>query len=100
MKDDNEQIQVQFHSKANPVFFSQLTSFDQAVKDLDRQLEEYRFQQIKDAHIHSLKQELETCALQLLQQHTANEKGRELSQNLQHHIQQYLHLFVQKTRGL
>lgn len=100
MKDDNEQIQVEFHSSANAVFFALLTSFEEAIKGLNRQVEEYKFQQVKEAHIHSLKMQLESAATQLMQQHRLNQQGKSLSQNLQHHIQQYLHLFVQKTRTL
>ena len=100
MKDDNEQLQVEFHSSANAVFFALLTSFERAIKGLNRQSEEYKFQQVKEAHIHSLKKQLENAATQLMQQHRLNEQDKTLSQNLQHHIQQYLHQFVQKTRDV
>lgn len=98
MKDDNERIQIAFHTSANAVFFTFLKSFEEATKEVNRQNEEYKFQQAKEAHIQSLKQQLENCAMQLLQRHSHNLQAQELSQNLQHHIQEYLHAFVQKTR--
>jgi hypothetical protein len=98
MTDDNEQIQVEFHRKANAIFFDLLKNFELAVQGLDRQTEEYKFQQVKEAYNHSLKQQLENCATQLMQEHRQNRQGKDLSQNLQHHIMEYMHLFVQKTR--
>ena len=100
MKNDIEQIQVEFHRKASPVFFNLLTNFEMAVKDLNRETEEYRFQQTKESYVHSLKQQLENCALLLMQEHRQNRREAVLSQNLQHHIQEYLHLFVQKARSV
>jgi len=100
MESDNEQIHIEFHSNANGVFFRLLTNFQLVVKGLHRETEEYKFQQMKEAHIHSLKQQLENSAMQLMQEHKYNRKANELSQNLQHSIEQYLHLFVQKTRTI
>lgn len=100
MASDNGQIHIEFHSIANSVFFRLLTNFELVIKGLNRQTEEYKFQQVKDAYTHSLKQQLETLALQLIQENKHNKKSNELSQNLQHSIQQYLHLFVQKTRTI
>lgn len=98
MHTDNEKIQLEFHSHASAIFFALLTDFESAVKGLNRQTEEYKFQQVKDAFVQSLKQQLENRAVQLMQTHQHNRRGEELSQNLQHHIRQYLHLFVQKTK--
>ena len=98
MNNDNEQIQIKFHEKANTLFFALLKSFELAVKELDRQSEEYKFQHLKETYTQSLKQQLENYAMVLMQEHRHNRKEEELSQNLQHHIGQYLHLFVQKTR--
>ena len=100
MESDNEQIHIEFHSNANSVFFHLLSNFELAVKGLNRQTEEFKFRQVKDAYTHSLKQQLENSATRLIQEHSQNKKAGELSQNLQHSIQQYLHLFVQKTRTI
>lgn len=100
MQTDNEQIQVEFHNSANEIFFAMLTNFELAVKDINRQTEEFKFQHVKEAHIHSLKQQLENRALLLMQEHRQSQKEENLSQHLQHCIGQYLHLFVQKVRVL
>lgn len=100
MQNDNEQILVEFHSNASAIFFALLEQFELTVKGLNRQTEEYKFQQVKEAHIHSLKQQLENRAMRLLAEHRHNREGEVLSQNLQHYIQEYLHLFVQKTRNI
>jgi hypothetical protein len=98
MQNDNEQIQVEFHNNASAIFFALLTNFETVIKGINRQTEEYKFQQVKEAHIHSLKQQLENRAMLLMPERRGNRKKEELSQNLQHFIQQYLHLFVQKAR--
>jgi hypothetical protein len=98
MQSDNEQIQIEFHNRANAIFFIRLEEFDLAVRSLDRQSREFRFQEIKDTHIRRLKQQLEDCALTLMREYRHNRHEGELSQNLQHYIGQYLYFFMQKTR--
>lgn len=100
MENDNEKIQIEFHNNAGAIFFDLLKNFEATANGLNRQTEEYKFQQLKEAYIHSMKQQLENCATLLMQQHRHNRKVNELSQKLQQHIKQYLHLFVQKTRAI
>lgn len=98
MQSDNEQLHVEFHNRANAIFFRLLDNFEASVKGVNRRAEEYLFAEQKDKYITILKQQLETCAGELMLEHPHNKKQRELDQNLQHFIQQYLHQFVQKTR--
>ncbi len=95
---DNEQIQIEFHNRANAIFFIQLDEFDRAVRQMDRKTREYEFQRVKETHVHTLKQQLENCALALMRAHRNNRNEGELSQNLQHYIGQYLYFFTQKAR--
>jgi ABC-type Fe3+-citrate transport system substrate-binding protein len=98
MQSDNEQLHVEFHNRANAIFFRLLNSFEAAVKDINRKKEERKFMQQKETHINALKQQLESCAGELIIEHPQNRSQRELNQNLQHFITQYLHQFVQKIR--
>jgi hypothetical protein len=99
MQSDNEQLHVEFHNRANAIFFRLLSSFEAAVKEINRRQEEHKFEQQKQTHISTLKQQLEGCAGDLLAEHPQNRKQKDLNQNLQHFITQYLHEFVQKTRA-
>lgn len=98
MQRDNEELYVEFHNRANNTFHRLLKTFELAVQEINRQTEEYKFQQVKDTYINTLKQQLEDCAARVMEQHQQNRNRTELSQNLQQFIKQYLHLFVQKTR--
>ena len=98
MQRDNEQLHVEFHNRANAIFFRLLDNFEAAVKEINRSKAEHLFVALKDKYINTLKQQLECCAEDLMSVHPQNRKQRELNQNLQHFINEYLHLFVQKTR--
>ena len=95
MQTDNERLYVQFHDKANSIFFAQLNNFELAVKTINRKTEEYKFQLVGETYVHMLKQQLEEAAIRIMQEHPHNRKEKELSQNLQEFIRQYLHRFVQ-----
>ena len=98
MSNDNQYIQVEFHNKARDIFFSLLKNFELAAKKLDRKKQEFQFNELKNQHINTLKQELESCASFLLAKNQNKKEAKELNQNLQYFIKDYLHLFVQKTR--
>lgn len=66
MQKDNEQTQIEFHDKASTIFFALLENFELTVKELNRQTDEYKFQHTKETYIQSLKQQLESCAMQLM----------------------------------
>lgn len=98
MTDDNEHIHVEFHSRARAIFFSYVQRFEWNGADVNRQRDEYQFQLLKDRYINTLKQDLEQCASQLLQENQNNRRLKELDLQLQYLIKDYLHLFVLKTR--
>lgn len=87
-----ESLYVQFHNRANELFQQACYTFDLATGNINRKVEEYRFQQIKTEHIRSLEKNLGECAASLL----TNIHAAEASQTLQQFIRDYLHRFVQK----
>lgn len=96
---DNEQIHVEFHNKARDIFFSLLRNFELSAKKLNRKEQEYQFQELKNKYVHTLKQQLESCASSLISEHRKSGQLQELNQSLQYFIKDYLHRFVQKTRS-
>src|SRR5690349_21598068 len=99
MSNDSDHIHVEFHNKAKAIFFSLLASFDSSVKEINRRKHEYQFQELKKKYVNTLKQQLESCAMLLIEKHRHQKKSNELNQSLQSFIKDYLHLFVQKTRS-
>ncbi|MFL5809242.1 MAG: hypothetical protein ACJ749_06945 [Flavisolibacter sp.] len=99
MQSDNEQLQSDFHQKADAIYFALMSAFEAEVKGINRRNNEFLFQQQKDTYCKTLKMELENCAALLMRQHPKNSKKDELDQNLQQFIKHYLHVFLQKTRS-
>lgn len=95
---NNEHIHVEFHNRAKEIFFSLLKNFESSSKNMDRRRDENQFQELKNKYINTLKQELETHARSLIEQHQHDKKLNDLNNNLQYFIKDYLHLFLQKTR--
>lgn len=100
MENENRDIQVAFHKKANNIFIHVLRDFESAAGNINRKTEEYRFNQLKEQHVNTFKQQLEVAAGALLEQHQYDEQVREVSQNLQQIIKDYLHQFVLGTRTM
>ena len=100
MNNDVEHIQVAFHNTAKDVFQMAVVEFEHASDLLDRRKEEYRFSQLKQQHVNTLKQHLENAAKSILQDYRLNRQLRKIDQTLQHIIHDYLHRFVIKTREI
>lgn len=99
MNGDNEHIHIEFHSKANAIFFSLLKSFELSAKKINRKNQEYQFQELKNKYINTLKLDLESCALFLIAKQQQSRQVNELNQSLQRLIKEYLHSFLQKTKS-
>ena len=96
MNSDNTGIYIEFHNEANHSFFSLEKAFLAAIENLNREQEEFRFQQLKKDYVNQLKHELEISAQELMKrkgQHPAT--GHELND----FIKEYLHRFVQKINA-
>jgi hypothetical protein len=100
MNEGKEYIDAEFYNKANPIFLNALNEFEHAARGLNRHAEEYRFVELKERHIQSLKQQLEGAATRLVQQHQHHRQLHELQQSFQQIIKDYLHRFVIKSRTI
>ena len=93
MQNDYEHIYVEFFDKAKHIFFTALNEFQYSTKRFNRNLEEYRFNRLKEQYIHSLKQQLEETAKNFIEFHQHHKQLRELDQRMQQIIKEYLHQF-------
>lgn len=100
METGNAHIYVEFHGRARSIFYTLFDSFEFAAQALNREKEEFKFSDLKNKYIYSLKQQLENAALSLLKEHQNYKQSNEVDQSLQQFIKQYLHLFVQKTESM
>jgi hypothetical protein len=66
MSSNNASIYIDFHNQANETFFSLEKDFLAASEKLNREEEEFRFQQLKKDYVNKLKQELEMSARELM----------------------------------
>jgi hypothetical protein len=97
MKNDNELITIEFHSRAKEIFYSLLNSFLDSAAKLDRKHSEYQFRQLKDQYVHTLKQQLEYMARELMETHQHSQRMPELEQSISYQVKEYLHLFNRET---
>jgi hypothetical protein len=100
MNNASEQMQVQFHNKANALFFTLYQSFHGATESIDRRTDENRFQQSKRNYVATMKTELELLAGNLLHANKEEMRSTDISRIFQQFIKDYLHRFVQKINAL
>lgn len=96
MSSNNANIYVDFHNLANQSFFSLEKDFLAASEKLNREEEEFRFQQLKKDYVNELKQQLEMSAQELMKR---NGLTRETGQEFHDFIKEYLYRFVQKINA-
>jgi hypothetical protein len=94
------EMQIEFHDKANARLVSVYTGFDKAVSNVSRRNEEFRFQQLKKQYAILLEQELQVIAKNILVKHGNEKQVNEMDQIFHHFIKDYLHRFVQKVNDL
>lgn len=100
MNNGSEQMQVDFHNKAKEKFFSVYNAFENAISNLNRKKEEYKFQQTKKQYAATLELELQDIAKNVLSRHENKKQPGELDQLFHQFIKDYLHRFVQKINAL
>lgn len=98
MDSDIENIHIEFHGKAKDIFFNAVRQFEHATQSLNREEEEYRFSQLKEMHTNSMKQQLEIAAAAFVMRYQQHHQQRQINQNLQQIIHDYLHQFVLSIR--
>jgi hypothetical protein len=96
MFSDNASAYVDFHNRANHSFCSVEKDFLGASEKLNRQEEEYRFQQLKKDYVNELKHQLEMSAQEILNK---NRLTREAGLEFNDFINEYLYRFVQKINA-
>jgi len=100
MSNGNEQMQIEFHNKANEKLFSIYHAFENSISNVSRRSEEFRFQQLKKQYAEALEQELHSIARGILVRHQGDRQIKEVDPMFHHFIQDYLHRFVQKVNDL
>lgn len=96
MSSNNASIYIDFHSQANQSFFSLEKDFLAASEKINREEEEFRFQQLKKDYTNELKHQLEMSAEELMKR---NGLTSATGQEINHFIKDYLHQFVQKINA-
>jgi hypothetical protein len=94
------EMQIEFHDKANARFVSVYSGFEKAVSNVSRRNEEFRFQQLKKQYVTTLEQELQMMAKDILAKYKNEKQVNEMDQIFHKFIKDYLHRFVQKVNDL
>jgi glutamyl-tRNA reductase len=100
MENSIEKMRVEFHNGASQVFFSVYHAFEQAVVNVSRRNEEFRFQQLKKQYAATLEKELEHLAKEILDKYRNERQVNEIDQMFHQFAKDYLHSFVQKINDL
>jgi len=100
MNDAINEMQIEFHDKANARFFSVYSGFEKAVSTVSRRNEEFRFQQLKKQYVTTLEQELQMTAKNILAKYRTEKQVNEMDQIFHQFIKDYLHRFIQKVNDL
>ena len=96
----NEQMQVEFHNRAAVQFFSIYHGFEDAVSNVSRRNDEYKFQQLKKQYAAMMERELYIIAKNVLTKYRNAGQDTDVSLVFHRHIQDYLHRFIQKVNDL
>ncbi len=100
MNTDSQQMQVDFHDMATAAFFSRHDAFEKAASLINRKLNEYRFQELKQQYVHSFEQDLQVGAAAILQKNAEGGQLNEMNPLFHRLIMDYLHRFVQKINSM
>jgi len=100
MNNGNKEMQTEFHNKASTCFSSVYSSFENAVANVSRRSEDYRFQQVKKQYAIILEQQLHIIAKDILTKYRNEKQVNEMDQMFLQFIKDYLHRFIQKVNDL
>ncbi len=96
MSSNNASIYIDFHNQANESFFSLEKDFMAASEKVNRNKEEFRFQQLKKDYVNELKHQLQMSAQELMKRNGLTHAPGQEFHDL---IKEYLHRFVQKINA-
>lgn len=100
MSSTTNQIQQEFHDKASKAFFSSLSDFRNVSSKIDRNKNEYLFQQLKNQYVLSLEKELQNIGYTVLNKYQLSSQVQGIDPVLHQLIKDYLHKFNQKVGDL
>jgi glutamyl-tRNA reductase len=95
----NNEMLTQFHDQAKDYFFSLHKEFESFTRSIDRQKEEFRFQQSKKQFAATMKRQLESLASGVLLSNKESQQSPKMNHLLQQLIKDYLHRFIQKINS-
>lgn len=97
---DIETIYVLFHNRARELFFSLFRDFNASIEGVRRHRNESQFRWQREQYVQRLQQQLQQLAEGIIREHRSQNYVEQLSQNLLHFIQDYIHQFVEKVKAL
>jgi flagellar biosynthesis component FlhA len=97
---DISQILVDFNEKGKKIFFSLYDQFRQTAKRLDRTKDNNVFQQQEGKYLATLKHQLESLAVEMMNKNKTIENTSQLNKKLTDTVNQFLSEFQQKSRSL
>ena len=100
MAKDLEELDSEFNRSANEAFHSLYTRLENKLKELDRRRDENVFQHTCAKYMETLKGELETIALRLVEKNQNLREVNLLRRNLTNRIHDFLQEFTQKSQSL
>ena len=95
-----EHLTIEFHDKARNIFFALFRDFSAAIDKVDRRRDEHLFRDQREKYVTRLQQQLREMASGLIERNHSVKNVGQLSQNLNHHIAEYVHQFVTKVKEL
>lgn len=98
--DGSSQILIDFNNRAKAIFFSLYEKFRQSTKLLNRKQDDNVFQQQQSKYLQTLKQQLESMALEILGKNSSPGDSSQLNKKLTDEINEYVNEFRQKSRSL
>ena len=98
--DGSSQILIDFNKRAQKIFFSLYGKFKESAKLLDRARDDNVFQQQQSKYLQTLKQQLESLALEILNKNRSVGNNSQLNKKLTDEINEYVKEFKQKSRSL
>lgn len=98
--DGSSQILIEFNNRAKKIFFSLYENFKESAKLLNRRRDDNVFQQQQGKYLQTLKQQLESLALEVLNKNRSSGNNNELTKKLTGEINEYVKEFMQKSRSL
>jgi hypothetical protein len=98
--DGSSQILIDFDARAQKIFFSLYAKFKGSAKLLDRTQDDNVFQQQQGKYLQTLKQQLESLALEILDKNSPVGDSSQLNKKLADEINEYVKEFTQKSRSL